>query len=913
MTTHLRNLQLHRSWISRSALALAVASFVALASSAFHAQTQLGANFEVNAADDSDDGICSDAPDDCTLREAVDAANADPNASTITFAAALAGQTIALSAIGDSTYGPSALLVSSPIIIEGIDGPPGITIGRNNAVARLRLFYVSTSGALTLRNLALSNGRAIGFDGGVIGVVGHEGEPNTGQGGGGGAAGLGGAVLNRGTLTIDRSTLTDNLAQGGNGGSSGGCNNGSGGGGLNGDGSAGCTPGDASNRAGGAGGGGDGGYVNGSTIPGDPGASVWGKDGGFGGGGGGGGFSCTPYPYPCWGRAGGSGGFGGGGGGGGADPQQPGDVGGPGGFGGGNGSTGGEGNSGGGGGGGLGGAVFNHSGTLTVTNSTFSGNTSRGGNGGNGEVNAVGAIGYGGNGGSALGGSVFNLNGTAAVTNSTFAGNTLEAGSGGRAAGGVGVTAASGTARGGAIYNLSHGDATGIAEANATLTLVNTILADSTGGSSDLVNQQLATSVASVSAIVPNIVESAIVNEGGTLVASGVLAVDPGLLPLAANGGPTMTHALTTGPTPSPAIDAGNSSGSAVDQRGYARTFDNPTVTNGSDGTDIGAYESDSAPPAVDSTPPIITPSVTGPAGSNGWYVGDTTVSWTVTDAESTISSSSGCDATTIITDTSGLTLTCSATSLGGTSSTSVTIRRDTTPPGASAVATPPANANNWRNTDVTVSFSGTDALSGGVTCDPDVVISTQGTNLSASGRCRDAAGNQSALATAAGINIDKTPPTAAATATPPPNTNGWRKTNVTVSFSGSDALSGGVTCTPQVVISSEGANLGTSGSCSDAAGNTAPVTISGIKIDKTNPTANIIRPGIGAVFTRNQQVPASYSCDDLMSGWISCVGTVASGALIDTSKKANNAKFIVNVTDFAGNTAKVTVTYSVR
>jgi CSLREA domain-containing protein len=603
MTAHIRNRQQRRSWIARwAAPALAVASFVALASSAFHAQTQPGPNFEVNVADDSDDGSCGDAPDDCTLREAVAAANANSNASTITFAAALAGQTIALSTIGDSTYGPSALLVSSPIIIEGIDGPSGVTIGRNSAVQRLRLFYVSTSGALTLRNLTLSNGRAVGFDGGWTGVMAAS---NAGQGGGGGAAGLGGAIFNRGTLTIDRSTLAGNLAQGGNGGSSGGCNNGSGGGGLNGDGSAGCTGG-VSDRAGGAGGGGDGGYVNGST---DPNAAfpVVGRNGGFGGGGGGGAWTCNGG---CSGRAGGRGGFGGGGGGTGGYPS-PGHVGGQGGFGGGNGNTSGSaGCTAGGGGGGLGGAVFNHSGTLTVTNSTFSGNTARGGNGGNGEAN-----GYGGNGGSAFGGSLFNLNGTVAVTNSTFASSAVEVGLGGLADPGGGVVSASnGAARGGAIYNLSHGNATGITEASATLTLVNTILADSTGGSSDLVNQQLAASAASVDASFPNIAESAIVNEGGTVAAAGVLAVDPGLLPLAANGGPTFTHALQTSPTPSPAIDAGYSSGAGVDQRGYARPFDSPAVTNASDGSDIGAYESDSAPPATE--PNLLVTALSAPPAS---------------------------------------------------------------------------------------------------------------------------------------------------------------------------------------------------------------------------------------------------------------------------------------------------------
>ena len=65
---------------------------------------------------------------------------------------------------------------------------------------------------------------------------------------------------------------------------------------------------------------------------------------------------------------------------------------------------------------------------------------------------------------------------------------------------------------------------------------------------------------------------------------------DPLLRPLADNGGPTKTHALKPG---SPALDSGDRSGSNSDQRGYQRPYDQPGVTNISDGSDIGALEQD--------------------------------------------------------------------------------------------------------------------------------------------------------------------------------------------------------------------------------------------------------------------------------------------------------------------------------
>jgi RTX calcium-binding nonapeptide repeat (4 copies) len=85
-------------------------------------------------------------------------------------------------------------------------------------------------------------------------------------------------------------------------------------------------------------------------------------------------------------------------------------------------------------------------------------------------------------------------------------------------------------------------------------------------------------------------------------------------------------------------------------------------------------------PATDDLTAPVITPSVVGTLGSNGWYVSDVSVSWNVQDPESEISSLLGCDPATVASDTS-TTLTCQATSAGGTSTVSAVVKRDTTAP----------------------------------------------------------------------------------------------------------------------------------------------------------------------------------------------------------------------------------------
>lgn len=108
---------------------------------------------------------------------------------------------------------------------------------------------------------------------------------------------------------------------------------------------------------------------------------------------------------------------------------------------------------------------------------------------------------------------------------------------------------------------------------------------------------------------------------------SDLNGVPAGLDPvLQDNGGPTPTHALLSG---SIAIDRGNSFGSSVDQRGLPRPSDFPAISNkeGGDGSDIGAFEAQVPPDAVnlpaapilvgtepgDTTPPR-TRIVSGPA-----------------------------------------------------------------------------------------------------------------------------------------------------------------------------------------------------------------------------------------------------------------------------------------------------------
>jgi hypothetical protein len=122
----------------------------------------------------------------------------------------------------------------------------------------------------------------------------------------------------------------------------------------------------------------------------------------------------------------------------------------------------------------------------------------------------------------------------------------------------------------------------------------------------------------------------------------------------------------------------------------------------------------------TDSTPPNITFTVTPPANANGWNNTSVTVDWTVSDPETGISSTSGCGATTLTTETAGTTLTCSATNGAGLSnSQSVTVQIDITTPVTTITSAvdgngdPVGSGGSTLSPNITFSFIGNDLLAG--------------------------------------------------------------------------------------------------------------------------------------------------------------------------------------------------------
>jgi hypothetical protein len=598
--------------------------------------------FNVDRADDTAAATaCTAAPNDCSLRGAIIAANTDVTASPVTInlqPATTYNLTLTnatqenAAATGDLDITTSLHTVT--IAGGGSSGPNATFInaaGLNTGSQRDRAFHITGSGVTVIfQDLVIQNGKAA--DDGTSGMSTNPTSQNANRFGGGilnnggsvtldnvvvqscQALGKGDSVINdhttldarggglasltaTGNVIITGSTLTGNTALGGDGGN---FNNGAGsdakGGSIYFEGGTldiGGSRIENSNA-----GGGHGGNVsqNGQT------------NGGFGGtaqGGGvwvgGGTVSINNTTFESTVANGGDSGTGGNG----AEPAGPADGGGLYSLGnvtlsnstfhlaGANGGNGGNafgstclgGHMGGDGGGARGGAIFADGGSLIVNTATFADNSAIGGNGGDGGQTDGGLnCGNHGAGGLAYGGAITNNNAaTVNIKHGTLSLNNAQAGNTGVNQGGANKPP----------RPTAEGAGGGIRVGPAGVTLENTIIAGNTAANGAGDNSSAPTPGPNVDGTVTSNGHNllGVATEAGGFVGTGdQTGADPLLAALADNGGPTRTMALSPG---SPAIDAGVAAGASFDQRGKPRTYDDPGVANAatSDGTDIGAFE----------------------------------------------------------------------------------------------------------------------------------------------------------------------------------------------------------------------------------------------------------------------------------------------------------------------------------
>jgi hypothetical protein len=248
----------------------------------------------------------------------------------------------------------------------------------------------------------------------------------------------------------------------------------------------------------------------------------------------------------------------------------------------------------------------------------------------------------------------------------------------------------------------------------------------------------------------------------------------------------------------------------------------------------------DAAPPGASDLPAAldIQYTITGTLGTNGWYVTNVTVKWTVTGE----TRSEGCDTKTLSVDTPGQTITCRAWNDDTLeeASKSVTIKLDMTAPTLVPDPVPDPNANGWhRQKPVAVKFPGTDATSLIASCTSDYNYTggdTTGTPVT--GSCTDNAGNTSGDKTYT-LKYDATGPSnLGGSPSRSPDANGWYNHMLTVTFQGSDVTSPPTACTQTDYGEPDRADATVSGTCRDQAGNDSVSKTFQFKYDETKPTA---------------------------------------------------------------------------
>ena len=225
-----------------------------------------------------------------------------------------------------------------------------------------------------------------------------------------------------------------------------------------------------------------------------------------------------------------------------------------------------------------------------------------------------------------------------------------------------------------------------------------------------------------------------------------------------------------------------------------------------------------------------------------------------------------------VTTDTAGSDLHLQRHIVGGTASSTVTIKRDETPPTLSfGTASPAPDDATWRSGPVNVPFEFADSLSGvASTSNPSPLVITQtGSGVTGQVVVTDVAGN-SATFTSPAFNIDGTPPalTYFINGTQSGNGSGWYRTDARVVFHGAESES---------LVSYEGQcdttlttdTPGTTYTCTATSRGGSVTQSVTIKRDTTPPTLTwgAASPQANAIGWHTTDVSFPYTAEDATSG----------------------------------------------
>ncbi|MES1249013.1 MAG: hypothetical protein ABUS54_15210 [Actinomycetota bacterium] len=235
-------------------------------------------------------------------------------------------------------------------------------------------------------------------------------------------------------------------------------------------------------------------------------------------------------------------------------------------------------------------------------------------------------------------------------------------------------------------------------------------------------------------------------------------------------------------------------------------------------------------------------------------------------------------------------------------SSPTLTVASDTTPPTITFVGPLPTG---WQDTPVTLTWTCADAGSGPTSPSVQQVISSEGTNEQATGTCTDGAGN-TASDTEGGVDIDLTPPSVTATPSRQPDHGGWYTSPFSVTWSGSDALSGLAGCAAPTTVTADAANGSVSGDCTDIAGNIGTGEFD-YALDQTPPTLTVGDETLAAGDATLTTYSSLTASDDQSTPDVACTPSLPHTFATGTTQVSCTA------TDAAGNDTTRTFTVVVE
>jgi hypothetical protein len=234
-----------------------------------------------------------------------------------------------------------------------------------------------------------------------------------------------------------------------------------------------------------------------------------------------------------------------------------------------------------------------------------------------------------------------------------------------------------------------------------------------------------------------------------------------------------------------------------------------------------------------------------------------------------------------------------------------IIVRIDKTIPVINYVCDRQPNVHGWYNTDISLTYTCSDALSGVAngSCPGVFIVDVEAANQIITKSVSDCAGNNASISTSV-INIDKTLPTIEFDYSVQVNSYGWYNQIVTIGFHCHDLLSGVRVCPTAIVFDHEGAHQPCSGTAIDYADNSNSISVD-INIDLTAPTiVYVLSFQPNSYGWCNVDVSIEFTCTDVLSG---IAGECPSLVLIDYEIK----EYVITrgISDKAGNNASVSTT----